>query len=231
MNLLQEILSLAAAGTMMLTSALDTLTPQHDVKGFLFLANRAYGVAQVYEPDDLREAQVQGSVRRMREEASLALEEMFAACREETGVRLISISGYRSWQTQNNIWQRKLKNVKGSVEKAQEFVAPPGASEHQLGLAMDIGQKHKPHLNQKFGDTEGGKWARENCWRFGFILRYQAEWEEITGYKEEPWHFRYVGKALAEKIHKANVPFETWLIQYRYENLMSIARDGQGEQQ
>jgi D-alanyl-D-alanine carboxypeptidase len=226
MNLLQEILSMAAAGTMMLTSALDTLTPQHDVKGFLFLTNRAYGVAQVYEPDDLREAQVQGSVRRMCEEASLALEEMFAACREETGLTLISVSGYRSWSKQNNIWQRKLRSVKKNVEKAQEYVAPPGASEHQLGLAMDIGQKSKAHLTEAFGKTEGGKWALENCWRFGFILRYAEEWEEITGYKFEPWHFRYVGRKYAKEIHDAGIPFETWLIRYRTDLLTGLLEEG-----
>ena len=114
--------------------------------------------------------------------------------------------------------------MKNNIAKAQEYVAPPGASEHQTGLAMDIGQKHKIHLEVSFKDTEGGIWCRENCWRFGFILRYNEgeEWESITGYKFEPWHFRYVGKEFAKEIYDANIPFETWLINYRVELLRRI---------
>ena len=118
--------------------------------------------------------------------------------------------------------------MKGNVAKAQEYVAPPGASEHHLGLAMDLGQRSKAALTASFGETETGKWVRENCWRFGFILRYGEEWEDITGYKYEPWHFRYVGKELAKEIHDANVPFETWLLGYRERVLKEIvARETQ----
>ena len=159
----------------------------------------------------------------MRPEAAAALEEMFAACKEETGATLISVSGYRSYASQQNIYQRKLRSVNKNVARAQEYVAPPGASEHQLGLAMDIGQKDTLHLNEKFRNTAGGKWAWENCWRFGFILRYGEDWEDVTGYKYEPWHFRYVGKEKAKEIHEANIPFETWLIQYRSDLLLRLA--------
>ena len=161
-------------------------------------------------------------MRRMRQEAAEALREMFQACKEEIGVQLLSISGYRSYERQEGIYKRKLRTVKGNVEKAQEYVAPPGSSEHQLGVAMDIGQKHKIHLEVSFADTEGGKWCRENCWRFGYILRYDEPWEGITGYKYEPWHFRYVGKEYAKEIHDANVPLETWLISHRVEVLQNL---------
>jgi D-alanyl-D-alanine carboxypeptidase len=106
-------------------------------------------------------------------------------------------------------------------------VAPPGTSEHQLGLAMDIGQRNKAHLDQKFADTEGARWAWENCWRFGFILRYGKDWEDITGYKYESWHFRYVGKEKAKEIHDVQIPMETWLIQYRQELLTRLLREGE----
>ena len=215
MSLLTSLVSMAAAGMMLLSVPLDAAAPQNDVDSTLFLVNRQYTITEAFEPDDLREAQVPGSVRRMREEAAAALEEMFAACKEETGITLISISGYRSYEKQNNIYSRKLRAVKRDVAKAQEYVAPPGASEHQLGLAMDIGQKNKTHLNDKFADTPGAQWAYENCWRFGFILRYGKDWEDVTGYKYESWHFRYVGKEVAKEIHEANIPYETWMIQYR----------------
>ena len=217
-----KLASLGAAGMMLLSVSVDTAAPQNNAKGYLFLVNRQWMITESYEPADLRQAEVPGSVRRMRDAAAAALEEMFAACKEETGVTLISVSGYRAYSSQNNIWKRKLRAVKKNVEKAQEYVAPPGASEHQLGLAMDIGQRNKPHLNDKFADTVGGQWAQENSWRFGFILRYGKDWEDVTGYKYESWHFRYVGKELAKEIHDADVPFETWMIGYRTELLKRL---------
>ena len=219
---LTKLISLVAAASMMVSGALDTAAPQNDINGLLFLANRQYTVSSAYEPRDLEMSDVPGQVRRMRREAAAALREMFQVCKEETGLTLLSISGYRSYEKQEGIYKRKLRTVKGNVAKAQEFVAPPGASEHQLGVAMDVGQKHKIHLEISFGETEGGKWCRENCWRFGYILRYDEPWEEITGYKYEPWHFRYVGKEYAKEIHEANIPLETWLIGHRVKVLREL---------
>ena len=219
---LTKLMSLVAAASMMVSGALDTAAPQNDINGLLFLANRQYTVSSAYEPRDLEMSDVPGQVRRMRREAAAALREMFQVCKEETGLTLLSISGYRSYEKQEGIYKRKLRTVKGNVAKAQEFVAPPGASEHQLCVAMDVGQKHKIHLEISFGETEGGKWCRENCWRFGYILRYDEPWEEITGYKYEPWHFRYVGKEYAKEIHEANIPLETWLIGHRVKVLQEL---------
>ena len=198
MDLLGKLASILAAGSMILSGALDEAAPQHDADGLLFLVNRQYRISDAFTPDDLTEAQVPGQVREMRAEAAAALEEMYAACLEETGCQLISVSGFRSYSKH---------------------------SEHHLGLAMDIGQQSKPTLNEKFAETEGGIWARENCWRFGFILRYGEEWEDITGYKYEPWHFRYVGKDLAKEIHDAGVPFETWLTEYRVRVLQELLKE------
>ena len=225
MDLLGKLASILAAGSMILSGALDEAAPQHDADGLLFLVNRQYRISDAFTPDDLTEAQVPGQVREMRAEAAAALEEMYAACLEETGCQLISVSGYRSYSKQEKLYKAKLQRVNGKKELAEEYVAPPGASEHHLGLAMDIGQQSKPTLNEKFAETEGGIWARENCWRFGFILRYGEEWEDITGYKYEPWHFRYVGKDLAKEIHDANVPFETWLTEYRVRVLQELLKE------
>ena len=225
MDLLGKLVSVLAAGSMILSGALDEAAPQHDADGLLFLVNRQYRISDAFTPEDLTEAQVPGQVREMRAEAAAALEEMYAACLEETGCQLISVSGYRSYSKQEKLYKAKLQRVGGKKELAEEYVAPPGASEHHLGLAMDIGQQSKPTLNEKFAETEGGIWARENCWRFGFILRYGEEWEDITGYKYEPWHFRYVGKDLAKEIHDANVPFETWLTEYRARVLQELLKE------
>ena len=224
MDLLTGLVSVLTAGTLMISGVLKEAAPQHDAGGLLFLVNRQYMVSDAFAPPDLAEAQVPGQVRQMRREAAAALEEMFAACREETGKQLTSVSGYRPYDKQERLFKAKLRQVHNKEELALEYVAPPGASEHQLGLAMDIGQQSKPALTEKFAETEGGIWARENCWRFGFILRYGEEWEDVTGYKYEPWHFRYVGKELAKEIHDAGIPFETWLIRYRTQRLLELLK-------
>ena len=109
MNLMTSIASLGAAAIMLLSVPLKTAAPQNDADGYLFLVNRQWMVTESYEPEDLVEAQVPGQVRQMRQEAAAALEEMFAACREETKAKLISVSGYRAWSRQNNIYKRKQK--------------------------------------------------------------------------------------------------------------------------
>ena len=225
MPTMTRLLTLLTSATMMVSGALYSVAPHQNPNGLLFLVNRQYTLSEAYEPGDLEMSDVPGQVRRMRPEAAAALREMFQACKEETGRQLLSISGYRSYAKQEGIYKRKLRSVKKDVDKAQEYVAPPGASEHQTGLAMDIGQKHKIHLEVSFRDTEGGKWCRENCWRFGFILRYDEGWEGITGYNFEPWHFRYVGKEYAKEIHDADIPMETWLINHRVELLKELLKN------
>lgn len=220
-NLLAQLGSLAAAGMMLISSSLDEAAPQHDVDGNLFLINRQWRVSEHFVPHTVV-ADVQGDVRSMRPDAAAALKEMFDACYAETGKRMVTISGYRSYATQSNIFNRKLRST-GSAAKADEYVARPGASEHQLGLAMDVNQRMREDgLTSSFGRTETGKWLRENCWRFGFILRYQEGWEDVTGYSYEPWHVRYVGKEVSRQIYEQNIPFETFLLAYRESVLIEI---------
>ena len=217
-----QLASLLCAGMMMATSSVQTIAPQNNVDGTLFIVNRTYRISKDYVPETVK-AQVKGSLRSMRPDAAAALEEMFAACKEESGVTLVSVSGYRSYNKQSRIYKNKLENVGGSKEKADEYVARPGASEHQTGFAMDVGQKKsKAGLTASFGKTKGGKWVAENCWRFGFILRYQEGWEDITGYNYEPWHVRYVGKEHAQAMHEADVPMETYMADYQEKLLIHL---------
>ena len=219
-TLLMKLLSLAAAGTMMTSAALDTAAPQHDPEGLLFLANRTWRVSKAYVPE-YRLTNVPGQVRNLRDDAARALEKMYAACKEEIGITLVSVSGYRSYSKQTNIYNAKVKSV-GSKVKADEYVARPGASEHQLALAMDVGQKGKVNLSAEFAKFGGGKWIADNCWKYGFILRYGQGWEEVTGYEYEPWHIRYVGKEMAKAIHEKNIPLETFLLLWREGILMDL---------
>jgi len=220
-DLLAQLLSLAAAGTMMISTGLNAGAPQNDINGLLFLQNRQWRASSAFVPA-VREANVEGKVREMREDAGAALEQMFADCKAETGEILVSVSGYRSYQTQATLYSRKLKKVNGSYKRADEYVARAGASEHQLGLAMDIGWDDYHGTSDKFPRSKAGKWCTENCWKYGFILRYQEGWEDVTGYKAEEWHFRYVGKEHAARIYENQMPLEEYLILLRQEVLMDI---------
>lgn len=184
--------------------------------GILRLVNREKKITKDYVPVDLVVPRVGTRKRGMekgimlREEAARALEAMFAAAKREAGHTLFAVSGYRSYGIQQILFNGKVEAV-GSRAAAERTVSPPGASEHQLGLAMDVQSPSQLNLNRSFGETEEGKWTAANAHRFGFILRYKAEWREITGYAYEPWHFRYVGLAHARAIHALDIPYEHYV--------------------
>lgn len=218
-SLLEQLLSLAMAGTVMISSSLTAAAPQNDINGLLYLQNREWRSGSAYIPE-VRVTDMVGKVRELRDDAAAALEQMAADCEKETGEILVSVSGYRSYQTQATIYQRKQKSV--GTKRADEYVARAGASEHQLGLAMDLGWDDYHGTSDKFIRSKAGAWTTENCWKYGFILRYQAGWEDVTGYKAEEWHFRYVGKENAERIYQNQMPLENYLILLRQEVLMDI---------
>ena len=207
--------------------AVSDYEDQMSLGGTLFLINREYMITADYIPDDL----VMPDVRRnsssvmMRREAAEALEALFNAAKEEQGYTLTAVSGYRSYQTQQNIYNRRVKNA--GKAKADQFVALPGSSEHQLGLAMDVGRRTNTKLKASFGNSPEGKWLAENCYRFGFILRYKQEWVETTGYAYEPWHIRYVGREHALRIQELDIPFEEYIALLR--SAMAGAGQGDGE--
>ena len=184
---------------------------QLSLGGTLFLVNREYMITADYVPDDLVMPSVQrtSSSVLMRKEAAEALEALFNAAKQEHNYTLVAVSGYRSYQTQQNIYRRRVKNA--GQKKADLYVALPGSSEHQLGLAMDVGRRSNTKLKAAFGDSPEGKWLAENCYRFGFILRYKQEWTETTGYAYEPWHIRYVGLEHALRIKELSIPFEDYI--------------------
>jgi D-alanyl-D-alanine carboxypeptidase len=149
---------------------------------------------------------------------------MFAAAKKEAKITFLTVSGYRSYTKQQTVYGNKVKAT-GSETKAQEYVAPPGASEHQLGLAMDVGAKGTASgLNGSFGKTKAGKWLKENACRFGFIIRYPQEWEAVTGYKYEPWHVRYVGVTYATAMYEQQIPMETYVQSLQAEAILDILK-------
>jgi zinc D-Ala-D-Ala carboxypeptidase len=208
-----QLLSLVMALVSALSVSVSTIGEATTLGGYLALVNRDYVLPADYEPDDLVRPDVKttnGSAILMRAEAAQALEELFAAAKDEAGLTIYAVSGYRSYSTQAAIFERKIKNT-GSKEKAQRLVAPPGASEHQLGLAMDLKASPDGNLSAAFAKTKQGQWVAENAHRFGFIIRYKEEWTDITGYSYEPWHIRYVGKEHAAIIYEMDIPLETYI--------------------
>lgn len=218
--LIRQLIAAAALSATLMEGAMDAGLPQMDVDGSVFLVNRQNVIAQEYVPP-IVEVDVIGQSRQMREDAARALEEMFQAAKKESKITLLSVSGYRSYSKQNLLHSNKIKSA-GSLEKAEEYVAPPGASEHQLGMAMDIGGKGSTGLNGSFGKTKAGIWVKENAHRFGFIIRYQQGWEEITGYNYEPWHVRYVGVKHAAAMYEHQIPMEEYIQSLQVKAILDI---------
>ena len=116
-------------------------------------------------------------------------------------------SGHRSYATQAAIYNRYVAQV--GEAQARTFSAPPGHSEHQSGLAVDLSSADQTcWLEIYFRDTPAGQWLAHNSYRYGFILRYPEGKEAVTGFQFEPWHFRYVGKDLATALYQSDLTLE-----------------------
>lgn len=121
----------------------------------------------------------------------------------QVNVTLRPISGYRSFSYQTNLYNSYV--AKDGQAAADTYSARPGYSEHQTGLAVDIGGVHGCDVEACFGETIEGKWVAEHAAEFGFIIRYVQANEAVTGYSAEPWHLRYVGRELAEELGRQNI--------------------------
>lgn len=140
---------------------------------------------------------------------------------KEDGITLQIRSPYRTDDRQEYLFNRKIKMYMGqgysymeAYKTASQVVTVPGASEHQIGLALDITSDTYVDLDSGFGETEGGKWLAEHSCEYGFILRYPSDKEHITGIEYEPWHFRYVGKEAATVIMRENICLEEFWDKY-----------------
>lgn len=142
--------------------------------------------------------------------AAQALEILFKDA-EEAGHLLYALSGYRSYQRQQAIYSSYIQQLGEAA--ANKISAPPGHSEHQTGLAMDITSEGVNFtLSEDFGSTPEGLWIAKNAHRYGFIIRYQKGMEGITGYSYEPWHLRYVGVEAATAVYEQGITLEDYLM-------------------
>lgn len=143
-------------------------------------------------------------------EAEQAFEAMQAAA-AEAGLNLWVVSGFRSYETQRQLYNRYV--ARDGQAEADTYSARPGYSEHQTGLALDVNL-----TDTEFAGTPEGQWLAQNAQRFGFALRYPEGKTEVTGYIFEPWHWRYVGTELAEKLYNGG----EWVSLEEYFGLESI---------
>lgn len=125
----------------------------------------------------------------------------FLKMKKDSGFDMSIISGFRSYEKQQEVFDGWVA-IDG-YDKAVTYSAIPGQSEHQSGLAIDI-----TSLNQSYGSTAEGKWLAQNCWKYGFIIRYPKGSSKITGYMYEPWHVRYLGKSTAKLVHDSGLTLE-----------------------
>jgi zinc D-Ala-D-Ala carboxypeptidase len=152
---------------------------------------------QSYVPSRL--VRIQGES--LRAEAADAYKK-FAGAAKKAGVSIVPVSGYRSYSQQASLYDSYVRQY--GQEKADTLAARPGFSEHQTGLAMDIGNPGGTcALRDCFETTPAGKWAAEYADDYGFIIRYPKGAEGTTGYTYEPWHLRYVGTELVQDMKAA----------------------------
>lgn len=166
-----------------------------------------------YVPGDLEMIQPEynDSTLLLRHEARIAFERMCEAAKQE-GIILKAVSTFRSFLYQKQVYYRNMTNEMSLPEYQavrDRVSARAGHSEHQTGLAVDIND-----LEQTFADTPEGEWLAGTSFAYGFILRYPEGKEEITGYDYEPWHFRYLGLELSERVHLTGLTYDEFYIRY-----------------
>lgn len=159
------------------------------IKGIL-IVNKKYSLPANYNPG-------------VDQTASTALKQLQQAA-STAGHNIPLISGFRSYSRQQTLYNNYVAREGQAL--ADTYSARPGHSEHQTGLAFDVGK-----LDDNYGSTPAGIWLKENCHKYGFIIRYPKGKESITGYQYEPWHIRYVGVEHATKIMNQNITLEEYL--------------------
>ncbi len=134
------------------------------------------------------------------------------------GLDPLICSSYRTQEKQQTLYETKVNayltqgcSLEQAREKAGKWVAVPGTSEHQTGLALDIVSNSYQHLNEQQEQTAEQKWLIENSWKYGFVLRYPEDKSELTGINYEPWHYRYVGKEAAKEMYDQELCLEEYL--------------------
>ena len=173
----------------------------------LVLVNKNNKLDNNYKPKDLEIINIKYSNKDkyLRKEAKEAFEQLSEDA-SKLNLSIIAVSTFRSYSYQKNLYSEYV-NKKGK-KYADLCSARPGHSEHQTGLSLDVMGSNKDY--NKFDESKEFNWMINNAYKYGFILRYPKDKEHITGFKYEPWHYRYVGKEIAKIIHDKNITLEEY---------------------
>lgn len=185
----------------------DTVKKTDIAKKELMLVNKFNYLDENYAPDDIVKVSMQFAYgdNEIKKEVYEKFRSMYNDAKKE-GLYLIITSSYRDYNFQKELWD-SYANQKGD-EWADSVSARAGYSEHQTGYTLDI-VTYKANMSS-FEKTDEFKWLQNNAYKYGFILRYPKDKEDITGYSYESWHYRYVGKDVATKIKKLGITFDEY---------------------
>lgn len=184
--------------------------------GYLVLVNKFYYLPENYERTDIEPVSLQYAYHNNK--AATIVIENFELMRQdvedELGVHLMVNSSYRPYSDQEEIYNEYKKK---SLKYADSYAARPGHSEHQTGLSIDLTSLEHPYINStenSFDKSAEYEWLKNNCHKYGFILRYPEGKDYITGYNTESWHFRYVGVEAATQIYEEGITFDEYYAYY-----------------
>lgn len=196
------------------TSSADTLSSTEEGWS-LVLINEVHPLDTEYRPELAEIVEGKFVDTRILKELTAMLEDAV-----NEGMNVYICSAYRDYEEQRQVfnttmvdWINQGKSPLEAYEETKISVAVPGTSEHASGLALDIVSTQYGELDEKQAETAEAKWLAENCWKYGFILRYPPEKSAVTGIIFEPWHYRYVGKDAAKEIKEKDITLEEYLSQ------------------
>lgn len=200
---------------------------------YSILINKQHKVGSDYEPENL--VIPSGCDYQMEQTAANALSDMLSAARADGYSDLILYSGYRTYSSQKNKFETRTQRYLNegysqaqAEEKAGEYIAPPGSSEHHTGLAADVCSSKIVskfgYLDDSFDSTDEYKWLKEHCAEYGFIMRYRKDAEDITGFLYEPWHYRYIGVEHAKACTELSITYEEY-----YEMLIKLRDEAKAD--
>ncbi len=217
-----QIVSTALLISSLMGAAFDANMPDRSINSPLFVVNKQYKLSEDYAPS-IGTVSAFGVVREVREDLISPLTNLIDAAKKD-GVDLHLVSGFRSFAKQNKVFKTKAKKV--GTDRASDVVAIPGASEHQLGLAVDVSYDNWMGINQNLENTRQGKWVRTKGYEHGFVVRYLREYEDVTGYSYEPWHIRFVGIEHAKSImERGEIPLEHYVSKVRAERFTALEKE------
>lgn len=190
-----------------------------DLPWNLQLINGEHPLDPSYEPPQLADLPQKGQTIDARAHADLMA---LLEAADAAGVPPVICSAFRPYEFQEQLFANRVKRCeteeglkgKAAEEEAAFWVARPGASEHQAGLAVDLIDQNYTELDEAQEDTKTQQWLIAHCAEFGFILRYPTDKSAVTGIGYEPWHYRYVGREFAPAITESGLCFEEWLQNY-----------------